>query len=179
MYKRFKNWCNANQGLLTMVAIVVAITGLVPFNSLDLGFTNSLLEKIKAVGFYNIKIPVYIFLIILLIGLFYFKTIKNRYLHRKITIDFLKGIWKNEWTLNGQSDSEICEIKDDGKYYVNEEHWFTLENFKYDYKTNKITFFKTSVRPGDNRKMLNMLTIENNDLISGNENNYDIRYRRI
>ena len=178
-YDNLRNWCNANQGLLTLIAIIIALIGLISFNKLDFGFANTLLDKIKVVIIYNVKIPVYLFLIILLIGLIYINKIRRKYKPQKISIEFLEGNWKNEWTINGQVGSEMCQIKKDGKYYFNGEHCFTLEDFKYDYKNDKITFIKSSVRSGDNRKMTNILTINNNDLISGTENDHEIRYKRL
>jgi hypothetical protein len=178
-FNNFRRWCNSNAGLLGFLAIIIMVIGLIPSNKIDFGFANTIFNKIKIILIYNVKVPVYIFSIILIVGLIYLNRFRRKYKQQKISIDFLEGNWKNEWTVNGQVGSEMCQIKNNGKYCVNGEHWFTLEEFKYDYKKNKIEFGKSSIRSVDDRKMLNILTIENNDLLIGTENNYDIKYRGI
>ncbi len=175
----FRNWCNANQGLLTFIFGIVAVLGLIPFNSIKFGNSYTFIEKIRTVLIYEIKIPVYLLIILAIISGIYFIKIKNRYKKKHISIDFLIGSWKNQWEINGQIGSEICEIKADGKYYISGEHWFTLTDFKYNPQKNEITFFKYAVKANDNRNLKNVLTINNNDFISGSENNYSIKYTRI
>ena len=89
--------------------------------------------------------------------------------------------------MNGENDwgppsagHEYLRIDADFKYYIlNELYVFNIEDFKYDRSKNQIQFFKTGVREGDNRKVLNILTIENNDLLVGIEQDYPIKYTRI
>lgn len=179
IFNKSRIWCNANQGFLTLIAIIIAIFGLIPFNNLDFGFANSLFGKVQIFILYNVKIPVYLLLIISLIGLVYLKKIMKKYKTQEISINFLEGNWKNEWTTDGKSGWEICEIKKDGKYYIDGRHYFTIEDFKYDLNTKKITFTKSSVQPNDDRKLFNKLILKNNSLMSGTENSSVIKYSRL
>ena len=77
--------------------------------------------------------------------------------------NFLTGTWKNDFISNKKRDSEICDIKADGRYFINGEHWFNVIDFKYDSDANKISFIKAAVQPGDDRKFYNtVLVIDNN-----------------
>jgi hypothetical protein len=105
--------------------------------------------------------------------------IKRRYEIQSISIKFLFGIWKNEWTFSGNAGAETVRITDDAKYLVNEEHWFNIEDFKYDAKKRQIRFTKVAIRPNDRRRLLNILTIKNNELLTGTENNREIKYSKI
>jgi hypothetical protein len=183
MYKKFKNWCNANQGWLTFIAIIIAIFGLIPYNSIDFKFANSFKENLIELLFYNIKIPVYFLVLILVIGLIFINRIRRKYINKKISIEFLEGQWKCEWIENGETFSEICTIKD-GKYLVKREHWFDIKDFKYDNKNNRISFIKASVRSKDKfRNLKNVLTINDNDLMTGadigDNHNFSIKYKRL
>jgi len=180
--KYFKNlikWCNENQGLLTLIAVIITILGLIPFNKINFIFTNSLIDKIIVVIIYNVKIPVYLLVTIIIIGWIYINNIKQKYSGEKITMNILVDEWKIEWTINGKVVSNICEIKYDGKFFVDGKHTYNIKNFRYDYKTDKITFIKSPVDKSDKRKMKSILIRKNNDLIIGLEDNYDIKYIRI
>jgi len=93
-------------------------------------------------------------------------------------IGFMKGTWKNHHTINNRTQIEDLIINEKGWYYVDNEHWFTLENYKYDSKKNRLKFTKTAIRPKDTRKFLNDLTVESFDVLSGMEGNYKIKYIR-
>jgi hypothetical protein len=95
------------------------------------------------------------------------------------TINFLVGDWKNEHTVNNVPGMELCKITSDGKYYVNNEHWFNIENLKYDSTKEKFTFIKTGVKQNDNRKLINELRLINNNKLEGLENNCEIKYYRL
>jgi hypothetical protein len=178
-YNNIRIWSNENLGILTLILIIFALIGMIPFNRIDLTFTRSIFDIIATIIFYNVKFPVYIFLILILVGFIYITKIRQMYIRKKITLDFMSGNWRNEWTMsNNRVGSELFQIKDKGKYYVNGEHFFNLEDFKYDYKTNKITFIKAAVKPGDNRRLSNILILDNNNLLSGQEENYHIKYTR-
>ena len=179
MWKKFKNWSNANSGWITVFAGIISIIGIIPFNKLDLGLTSSIFEKIKIVLVYQLRIPLYLcVIIILLTTLFIFKIIQ-RYKPQKILLNFMVGKWMNEWTVNGSTGREILKIDKEGKYFIDGEHWFTLKDFKYDILENKISFIKSGVKENDNRRMSNYLDVKNNDLLIGTENNYSIKYTRV
>jgi hypothetical protein len=91
-------------------------------------------------------------------------------------IDFLVGEWKNEYQNTG---IEFLKITSDYKYLVNGEHWFTIDKLQYDESEMKIIFIKSSVRPNDNRRLLNELKIINYNKLEGNESDYTIKYFRI
>ena len=92
---------------------------------------------------------------------------KNKYTVQKIVKKFITGTWKNEFSLNEKKGFEICEIRKDGKYFVDGEHWFNIVELKYNPGNHKITFIKKAVKPGDYRQFHNELLIINRHLISG------------
>lgn len=178
IFINFKNWCNSNQGLLAFIALVIMLFNIVPFNIIDLSFTNGLFNKFWIILIYNIKIPVYILLIIILLSILYINKLKKRYNKNKIAVDFMIGNWINEWNDNGNIGTEHLEIRDKGKYYLNGEHAFNIEDFQYDIQKNQIRFFKTALRQDDNRRLLNVLNVINNDHLQGDEDYYKIDYKR-
>ncbi|MEO6851324.1 MAG: hypothetical protein ABI166_11860 [Mucilaginibacter sp.] len=171
-------WCDRHAGFLTFLTFLLMIVLAIPYNNIDLGFAAPWLDKIYLLLLYKVKIPLFTFILLALIWLLYFKKIRNRYKKNNVDIEFLTGYWKNEWTVEGVTHSENCQIKQGGKYFIMSTHYFDLLNFKYDYKTNTISFMKSGVQPGDSRTAVNELKIINNDLIKGREENYDIRYTR-
>lgn len=58
---------------------------------------------------------------------------------------FLTGLWKNEFNSDKNNGFEICDIREDGKYYIDGLYWFNIVNVKYNSETNKITFIKIAV----------------------------------
>jgi hypothetical protein len=98
---------------------------------------------------------------------------------------FLEGTWKNEFIDNGKADSEICDIKADGSYHINGEHWFNITDVTYDAGTNQLSFIKAAARPGDDRKFYNTVTVTDSDyLINCNDNSqagrgYSVSYKRL
>jgi len=181
MFKKIKNWCNANQGWLTFIALIITIFGLIPLNRINFVVANTFWEEIIIILYYNIKIPAYLIIIALLLILIYISKIRRKYLLKKITFDTLEGNWKNEWKIDGIIRHEYCQINSEKKYFVSGDTnpWFIIENFEYNYATNKITFVKSAIREGDTRKMKNVLTVENNDLLVGTEDALPIKYERI
>ena len=98
---------------------------------------------------------------------------------KNISMKFIAGRWENEWTVKGKKGSEICEIMNDGKYFINGRHSFSIEDFSYDIKTQQIKFIKAAVIPGDDRRLANTLDVVNSELLTGTEDDYEIRYTRI
>ncbi|MBI5372556.1 MAG: hypothetical protein HZA79_11095 [Sphingobacteriales bacterium] len=176
-YKKLKDWCNANQGLLTLLGLIVAILPLIPFNKIDFKSAGPVVDKIISVLVYEVKIPLYLFIVILTISGFYFLRIKRRYTKKSLTLRELTGTWRNDWGTDG--DHEIFTLNENGNYVINGEHVFNLTDFNFDPKSNKITFYKTAVRPGDERKVFNSVEVKNNELLDGFEQNYKIKYTKI
>ena len=164
---------------LAFITILVTILLSINFNQFDLSFTNPFWVWVWNALAYSIKIPVFTFVIIFIIGVAYWWRLKNRYASKKISLDFLIGHWKNEWNSPNSTGSEECEIREDGKYYIIGQHWFDLKEFEYDPSTNKITFWKTAVQPDDTRKVLNTLNVVINDLLIGEEAGHQIKYTKL
>ena len=176
---KFKNWCNANSGWLAFWAIVVSIFLAVIFPKLNLATANSFFENIMLVLSFSVVIPIYLFIITCIVLFLYFWRVKRRYQFQFITEKFLVGTWKNEWLSNGRWHSETLQITEDFKYVTSGEHWFNVVDFKYDPKNRRLEFTKVSVRPNEIRKLANFLTVKNNDLLVGLEENTEIKYSRI
>ena len=175
---RIIQWCDHHAGFLTFLTFLLMIILAIPYNSINLGFATTWLDKIYVLLIYKVKIPLFTFILLALIIFLYFKKIRKRYNKTTIDIEFLTGHWKNEWTVDGVTHSENCEIKPGGKYFLMNKHYFDLLNFNYNPKTNIITFTKSGVQPGDSRTAKNILKIINNDVIKGSEENHEIKYTR-
>ena len=92
---------------------------------------------------------------------------ENIFSSEKALNTFLTGRWKNEFSSDENNGFEICEIHEDGKYYIHGVHWFDIVDVKYNSETNKITFIKIAAKPGDAIKFYNELVIVNRNLIVG------------
>ncbi len=109
----------------------------------------------------------------------------NKISPKELPKDFLTGIWKNEFMVDGKKGFEICEIKADGKYYIDGVHWFDVIDINYDHESNKISFVKSAVQTGDERKFYNIVVKINNGYLVNipgnivNENTYSIGYKRL
>ena len=179
-FENLKNWCNANQGLLTLLGLIVAIIAAIPFNKIDFSFAHSLWDKCVLILTYKLQIPIYLFIVVVVLSLFYLLRLRKRYLSSSYTLKFLKGTWKCEWTIIGSNPgSEITKISEDGKYIINNDHWFDITEFKFDSTKKQITFYKTAVKENDQRKLPNTLNIINNECLEGTENNYKIKYTKL
>lgn len=178
-FTNLSNWCNEHKGIIELMILLLAFIALIPFNRINFNISSSFIEKIILIINYKISIPIYLIIIILAIVLLYSWRISQKYSASIIDIKFLVGRWRNEWTVNGQTGTETLEITADGRYFLNGAHWFNIDNFKYDAKQNQITFTKVGVRPNDTRRLLNTLIVNNNELLTGSENEYNIRYSKI
>jgi hypothetical protein len=176
IYQIVRNWSNANSGILTIITCLIAIT---PFSKINTDNLNSAFRNIISFMNFRFEIPLYLAILILLIGLVYFQRLKSKYKRRSISLSSLAGMWKNEWTIGGKTGTEMFQITEDGKYLVNGEHWFNIIDFDYNENQRQIKFIKSSVRPDDFRKLVNIVNLVNNDSLVGIENNYNIKYTRI
>jgi hypothetical protein len=124
--------------------------------------------------------PIYIILILVIILTIILVRYRNKYstkLKKQVSKNFdsLVGTWKNDWG----KGTEVCEIDQDGKYYVNNEHWFNIDNLKIDASTGNVTFLKVAVKPNDNRKLYTELKFVNNFKLEGKEDGKKISYTKI
>lgn len=177
--KKIKDWCNANQGVLAGIAILVTIFTYIPFKDIDFSFANPFLRIVFDIITLKIQIPIYSLLILGIVTLLYLSKLKKRYTPKGISESFLIGTWKNEWTINGHTDSEIFTVTKELHYIMNNEYIFSIVDFKHNPLTNELKFIKAGVRPNDNRKHKNTLKIVNNDVLTGTEDEYQIKYTRI
>jgi hypothetical protein len=176
-YQKLKEWSNANQGLLTLLGLIVAILALIPFNKIDINSAIPIIDKVVSFLIYEVKIPLYLFIVIFTISMFYFFRLKGRFTKKYLTLTELKGTWRNDWGEN--EGNEIFTLNEQGNYVINGEHIFNITEFDFDPKANKITFYKTGVRSGDNRKVLNTVKVINNETLEGIEQDYKIKYTKI
>lgn len=97
----------------------------------------------------------------------------------KITFDeFFEGVWKLEWGEAPNIGSEYFKIVDK-KYYVDGEYYFDIDQIEFDYPEKKISFRKVGVKPNDNRKLVNELSIDNDNKLLGMESgNLKMTYYR-
>lgn len=92
-----------------------------------------------------------------------------------ITMNFLKGTWLIEFGDGGAS--ERASITTEGKYYVNGAYVFLINNFVYEASRNQVKFVKSSIL--DNRVLMNTLTIQDGNTLTGTESSYNIKYIKI
>lgn len=182
-FKKIRDWSNANQGLLMITTIVLMILPLVfnlsPNDKSNFKGFSSAFDFIIGVLLLKIEIPIFVLVLFLFVAFIYWRYVKRKYVQKKVTLAFLEGDWKNEWTVGGTTYTEKCHISKDGKYIVNDYQCFNIEDFKYDFKSNEISFIKVSVPSVGNRRLPNFLSMKNNDLIIGREEDYNIKYSRL
>ena len=179
LWSNFKCWCNANPGLLGFFTLLISAVAVVPFNKIDLNLANTFFGKAILIFVYQVKMPLYLFLVLVAIGIFYVLRLKKRYATKSVSLKFLSGLWVNEWNLNGIKGFETLRIDDEGSYFLNGAHIFNIEGFQYNPAERKIIFVKVAVQPGDTRRLTNSLIMSNNDLLTGTENGYSIKYSRV
>ena len=117
-----------------------------------------------------VQIPLYLLLIVILAVAIYIIRLAKRKTGREVSIDLLEGTWLNQWTINGRTNSEICQIQNDGRYFINGTHCFDVTDISYNSITQRISFVKVSVQDPDTR-LTNILRIRNENLLEGTENN--------
>lgn len=175
--RKFRDWCNANQGVFALFAFLVAIiVPLIQSNRISFPDTAPFLEIVLSFLSYEVKLPVYSFLVVLPLLIFYFIKLKNRNSRINIKLSDLKGHWRNDYSDTG---TELFYLDENGKYFIGNNHSFNLVDFKYDPNHNRITFIKVSANPNEKWKAVNDLKVINNELFEGVENSYNIKYSKI
>lgn len=168
-WKKFKDWCNETKGVFEFIGLIIIILGIILNNSFNIDLSGSFFQTIGLIMTYKIKVPVYIILLILVIGFIYFRRYRLSYKKNIEFSDFLVGIWKNEWETGKGKGSQICKITSDGEYYINNEHYFNIEDLTIDSFTGRIRFFKATVNQTPGYRLKNDLKIINNSKIKGTE----------
>jgi hypothetical protein len=178
---KFRDWCNLNQGFFGLLAVLIAVYAAIRFDKVDFSPAYTFFGLLGSVITYNLQIPIYVFIVLTAVGVLYFFKIKSRYKTIPIARSVLKGKWRNEWiTADGRPGNETAVITGELHYkFEDGRHFFDLKNIKIDPITRQIEFTKVAVQPDDKRKLVNRLTIENNDLLTGTEDGHKIRYLRI
>jgi hypothetical protein len=176
--RRIKDWSNGNQGVLALVAAIVAFLGIIPFKDIDYSPATSILQSLFAILTYPVQIPIYALLVLVFAsGLFAFYLARKRPKSKPSVEKILIGTWRNQWgSLPG--NFEIAEITADGKYLVDGRHAFDIHDFSYDTANKEIRFIKVGIGP-DYRKLTNVLKVQGEHLLTGNELNYPIMYTKI
>ncbi len=102
---------------------------------------------------------------------------------KDVSMSFLAGAWSNEWHTKTGAGSEVCEVTNDGKYFINGQHAFNVENFSYNEKTREVIFVKTGIGPRHEERYNDSLELVGDTLLRGMEDNgkevYKITYTRI
>jgi hypothetical protein len=173
--QKFTNWCGKYRNVFGFIIALFAIIAFVQYNSVIVG---SALTHFFKIANYLVCLPIWLIIALIILLILFVLRIKRKYKTKKITQDFLVGTWKNEWYGDHQG-SEICNITGDLRYFVGGTHYFNLVGFSYDQNTNSLSFTKVGAQPGDNRRVTNVLTIHNNNFLTGIENSYPIKYSRI
>jgi len=178
-FRQMRDWSNANQGLLALFAVIISLVGLIPFQRLDITGANSFFETFLALITYPLRIPVYIFLAILVaISLFAVYLTRRKPRSSPSAGKILVGTWQNKWG-SGQGDgTEVAQITRDGKYIINDRHLFNIHHFRYNHAKRELRFVKVGLG-GDYRRLYNILTVQSDELLVGTENNYPIKYSKL
>jgi hypothetical protein len=168
LFKNFKNWCNGNQGLLAAIAIVVAIIPLIGSTNINFNKTGSFLNNISRIVIYQINIPIYLLLIILIATALLVLSIKRRFYLSSGHLRILIGKWETK--------HESFEITKDSKYFINKQHWFDVHWLHSHSKKKEIIFIKIPVNENDSRRLINILKVTENGDLEGTENGIPIKY---
>ena len=87
----------------------------------------------------------------------------------KMTFEkFFDGIWKLEYDFGNSRGLEYFKIVDN-KYYIDGEYVFNIDQVEFDYENKKVSFRKVGVKQNDNRKLINVLTIDSDNKLTGLE----------
>lgn len=178
-YQRIRTWSNANQGVIALLALVIATIGILPLQHLDISFANSFLNIVITVLAYDIRIPVYLLTIILVTPFLFALYIRRKFGTYSMNIDYLAGKWRNQWGTPSNGGVEDVTITKDGKYLVDGKHIFHVREFQFDKDKNEVRFVKIGVAINDVRKLLNVLKVVNNELLEGMEGEIPIKYTRL
>jgi hypothetical protein len=182
-FERLKSWCNANQGFLAFLTSIFAFIAILPYQKLNLDLTNTIFGKIFSILAYNIQIPFYLIIILLLTILFYIQRMIKKYKNNMVKEKLLYGKWMCEYGIPGDSGSENLLITENNKYIVKNKHQFNVEDISIDPTSNQIRFTKVGIN--NNRRLNNFLQIKNNELLIGiekenpMEDGYPIKYTKI
>jgi hypothetical protein len=184
-YIKIRDFCNLNKGIIEAIVLVLIAYDVFKPNRSNLKFSGTFVNRIGSFFTFKLPVPIYIIFILLLIGIIYYSRVRSKY-HNSLKLpEFLVGVWRNDYAVGDKFGSEICRITSDGKYFLNENHVFNLENISVDVSTGTITFYKTRVNQVPSYRLRNDLSIINNNEIKGTEqvegkgNNYKISYIKI
>ena len=138
----------------------------------------------KMLSFFNITvvIPLYAFLIIILIIYFAYRYLKNRIISQTEFKARMIGKWLNRWG-GSQPGQEIFTITNDFKYLIGNTAYFDFKRFRINTKRKAISFTKIGVRDGDARILQNTLSFDELNELKGTEKSkgkeYGITYTRV
>lgn len=184
-WKKFRDWCNETKGVFEFIGLIFLILGIILTNSFKINFSGTFFQTIGLIITYRIKVPVYVTLLILVIGFIYFRRYRLKYKKNIVSTGFLVGTWRNEWETGNGKGSEICYITANGEYNVNYLHVFNVEELTIDSSTGSIRFIKATVNQTPGYRLFNELRIINNSKIEGTESiqgsdkKYGICYTKI
>jgi hypothetical protein len=181
-FKKLNDFIKEYDGIVKIVMFIVAIVAIYINREIKIPISASFFSRIWIFLITGIKIPTISIIIMIILLLWYLKKLKKRYTIQKISAEFLVGKWKNEWLKDdGSRGSETFQITEDLRYlFLDGRHAFDLKDLLIDKTKGLLSFTKISVQPGDHRRLQNNLSIKNNDLLVGREDdNHSIRYSRI
>lgn len=102
--------------------------------------------------------------------------------------DIFSGIWRNTFKYMDDADRlasgfEIFSVDSNNNYIIDEVKYFTIENFEFNQLDNSVNFLKKCIpetMQGRSDGLLNKLTLIENDILIGTENeNIQIKYEKI
>lgn len=177
IWNRFSDWCNSHIGIVTLLAGFIAI---IPYfiDKMHFPSIGDCFSLIIHFFLYKLQVTIYQLLIAAIVISFYIFRARKKYKIQSISQRILVGAWRNDWG-PPNSGFENVHITEDLKYFVRGQYYFDIEDFEYDPESNKVRFYKVRVREGNHEKLLNILTIQNNDSLVGIECDYPIRYTRL
>jgi len=87
----------------------------------------------------------------------------------KMTFEkFFEGVWKLEYDFGHAKGFEYFKIENN-KYYIDGEYYFDIDQIEFNYDAKKVSFRKVAVKQNDNRKLVNVLSIDSDNKLTGLE----------
>jgi hypothetical protein len=93
--------------------------------------------------------------------------------------DIFNGSWQNDYEFpDGRKGSEPFKIKKGNQYYLDGDYMFRLDNIFISKDKKTIRFRKNGVKPNDNRKATNILSLKKNGVYFGDEEGNKVIYSK-
>jgi hypothetical protein len=179
--KDFVSLCRAvMQAVLIFVAVIAFLYN--ALNTISIHKPGSWFDKTISFLTVSFVIPLYLLLLVVLAGSYFYKYVAKRSAQRADWKARLVGTWLNQWG-GTQPGRESFEINNRFQYIVNGKPYFEVRNFRIKVKKKQVSFTKVAIQNDDTRIVHNILAFDDFNVLRGTERSksmqYPISYTRV